>query len=100
MVALRTKQQADNNYYRGEMMDSYIVRIYRRSQDDPGELAGLVEMVGTSERLSFRDFPELTYVLRRMLKQGEEGAVVTLQQTGATSKSRRAGRILAAGLKG
>lgn len=82
------------------MMDSYIVRIYRRGQDDPGELAGLVEMVGTSERMSFRDFPELTSVLRRMLKQGEGSAVVNLQQTAATSKSDTAGLNLVAGHKG
>ncbi len=66
-------------------MDSYIVRIYRKGQDNTGELAGLVEMVGTSERLSFRNFPELSSVLRRMLEQGEDGAVVELQQNGATS---------------
>jgi len=82
------------------VMDSYIVRIYRRGQEDPGELAGLVEMVGTSERLSFRNFPELSSVLRHMLKPGEEGAVVKLQQTAATAKPDRSGLNLAAGHKG
>ena len=64
-------------------MDSYIVRIYRRSQGDPDELAGLVETVGTSERLSFRNFPELTSVLRRMLEHSGVDAVVKSQQTEA-----------------
>lgn len=82
------------------MMESYIVRIYRRGRDNAGELAGLVEMVGTSERLSFRDFPELSAVLRRLLKQGEDGAVVKLQQNGATSTTDRAGLNLVAGHKG
>ena len=81
-------------------MDSYIVRIYRRGQDDPGELAGLVEIVGTSERLSFKNFPELTTVLRHMLKQGGNNDVVKLQQTAATSKSDRTGLNLVAGHKG
>lgn len=81
-------------------MDSYIVRIYRRGQDDPGELAGLVEMVGTSERLSFRNFPELSSVLRRMLKLGEDGAVVKMQPAGATSIADGSGLNLAAGRKG
>jgi hypothetical protein len=81
-------------------MDSYIVRIYRRGQDDPGDLAGLVEMVGTSDRLSFRNFPELTSVLRRMLKQGGDDAVLKLQQTDSTVTGGRAGLNLVAGYKG
>lgn len=64
-------------------MDSYIVRIYRRSQGDPDELAGLVETVGTSERSSFRNFTELTSVLRSMLQHSGTGAVVKLHQTEA-----------------
>lgn len=82
------------------MMDSYIVRIYRRGQDDPGDLAGLVEVVGTSDRLSFRNFPELTTVLRRMLKQGGDDAVLKLQQADATVTGGRAGLNLVAGHKG
>jgi hypothetical protein len=81
-------------------MDSYIVRIYRRGQDDPGDLAGLVEVVGTSDRLSFRNFPELTTVLRRMLKQGGDDAVLKLQQADATVTGGGAGLNLVAGHKG
>ena len=81
-------------------MDSYIVRIYRRGQDDPGDLAGLVEMVGTSDRLSFRNFSELTSVLRRMLKQGRDNADLKLQQADSTVAGGRAGLNLVAGYKG
>lgn len=81
-------------------MDSYIVRIYRRGQDDSGDLAGLVEMVGTNDRLSFRNFPELTSVLRRMLKQGGGDAVLKLQQADTTVSGGRAGLNLVAGHKG
>ncbi len=81
-------------------MDSYIVRIYRRDQDDPGELAGLVEMVGTSDRLSFRNFPELTSVLRSMLTQCGDDAVVKLQQAGASVNGGRTALNLVVGNKG
>jgi hypothetical protein len=81
-------------------MDSYIVRIYRRGQDDPGELAGLVEMVGTSDRLSFRNFPELTSVLRCMLEQGGDDSNLKLQQADAKVNRNRAGLNLVAGNKG
>ena len=81
-------------------MDSYIVRVYRRGQDNPGELAGLVEMVGTNERLSFRNFPELATVLRRMLRQDGNIDVVKMQQTTATSKPDLGGLNLVAGHKG
>jgi hypothetical protein len=64
-------------------MDSYIVRIYRNSQGDPDELAGLVETVGSKERLSFRNFTELTSVLQRVLKHGVADSVVNLQQAEA-----------------
>ena len=64
-------------------MDSSIVRIYRRSQGNPDELAGLVEKVGNNERSSFRNFPELTSVLRHMFELDGADAIVNLQQTEA-----------------
>jgi hypothetical protein len=82
MVTLRIIIQVDASIS-GGVMDSYIVRIYRKSQGDSGELAGLVETVGTSDRMSFRNFPELTSVLRRMLEHKQADAVVKIQQTEA-----------------
>jgi hypothetical protein len=81
-------------------MESYIVRIYRKAQGEPDELAGLVETVGTSERLSFRTFPELTSVLRRMLRQDDGVAVVNTEQTGTDGGAERVGLNLIAGHKG
>jgi hypothetical protein len=82
-------------------MDSYIVRIYRKGEGDhPDELAGLVETVGTSERLSFRNFPELTSVLRHMLEHDGADTVVNLQQTGIEAKPDRGNLNLVAGHKG
>jgi len=81
-------------------MDSYIVRIYRRIHGDSDELAGLVETVGTSERLPFRNFPELTSVLRHMLGHDSDDAVVKLQQTGTEEKPDTVNLNLVAGHKG
>jgi hypothetical protein len=81
-------------------MDSYIVRIYRRSQGDSDELAGLVETVGTSERLPFRNFSELSSVLHRMLGHNGNDAVVKQQQTGTEAKPDGLNLNLVAGYKG
>lgn len=81
-------------------MESYIVRIYRKSQGVSDELAGLVETVGTSERLSFRNFPELTSVLRRMLQRDGDVAVVNAGPSDNEARAERAGLNLIAGHKG
>ncbi|MGD8618973.1 MAG: hypothetical protein PVH54_07250 [Gammaproteobacteria bacterium] len=81
-------------------MDSYIVRIYRRSQGDSDELAGLVETVGTSERLAFRNFSELASVLHRMLEHNGNDALVRQQQSGTEAEPDRLNLNLVAGLKG
>ena len=39
-------------------MESFIVRIYRRSRTKPGEIAGLVETVGSDENKAFHSFAE------------------------------------------
>jgi hypothetical protein len=57
-------------------------------------------MVGTSDRLSFRNFSELTSVLRRLLKQGGDDAVLKRQQADSPVTSGRAGLNLVAGYKG
>ncbi len=44
-------------------MDSYVVRIYRRSAADPEQAAGEVEIVDTRERRAFTDFKELQRIL-------------------------------------
>lgn len=43
-------------------MDSYVVRIYRRT-DDPPEFAGQVEKAGTSMKVNFHNSSELVRVL-------------------------------------
>ena len=40
-------------------MDSYIIRIYRRSVEHGRELAGLVERIGNGKRQAFGNSEEL-----------------------------------------
>ena len=53
-------------------MDCYIVRIYRRSRSKSGEeVAGLLEEVGTDQRLSFQTFSELVSTIKQVVGRGE-----------------------------
>lgn len=42
---------------------SYIVRIYRRGEDDPRMVVGTVEQVGEKMKIGFTDFEELRLIL-------------------------------------
>lgn len=44
-------------------MDSYIVRLYRRDNENPENLVGLVETVGAEEKRSFHTVKELMAIL-------------------------------------
>ena len=44
-------------------MENYIVRIYRRDQDKPTEIAGLVELVEAEKRQAFKNIDELSQIL-------------------------------------
>ena len=44
--------------------ESYIVRIYRRSEAIDGGIAGLVELPGQDTRVAFRSFHELQEILQ------------------------------------
>jgi hypothetical protein len=46
-------------------MDSYIVRIYRRSGGKPRILVGTVETAGTRRKIAFSNIEELWEILRR-----------------------------------
>ena len=49
-------------------MDSYIVRVYRRSTSTSGEeVAGLVEEVGTDQRRSFQTISGLVTTIRQLI---------------------------------
>ena len=54
-------------------MESYIVRVYRRGRNDPNEVAGLVESVGSDERKTFQTFNGLVSAIRQVLGEDECG---------------------------
>lgn len=43
--------------------ESYIIRVYRREEEDAKSLVGTIEIVETQEKRSFRDFNELKDIL-------------------------------------
>jgi hypothetical protein len=49
-------------------MESYIVRIYRRNIDDPREIIGFVEIVGSDMKKSFNTFDELRMIINNEMK--------------------------------
>ena len=44
-------------------MENFIVRIYRRDQDKPDEIAGLVELVEAEKKQAFKNMDELSQIL-------------------------------------
>jgi hypothetical protein len=64
-------------------MESFIVRVYRRSRTIPGEMAGLVETVGTDERRAFQSIAGLIRAL--------QNAILSVSDTGSASASGHAG---------
>ena len=44
---------------KGQTLDSYIIRIYRRGVEHGRELAGLVERIGNGKRQAFGNSEEL-----------------------------------------
>jgi hypothetical protein len=55
-------------------MESFIVRVYRRSRAKPGEIAGLVETVGSDEKKAFHSFAGLITALKHVVVHGETKA--------------------------
>ena len=52
-------------------MESFIVRVYRRSRTKTGEITGLVETVGTDEKTVFHTFAGLITALKHAVLRGE-----------------------------
>jgi len=46
-----------------DLMDSYLVRIYRRSKDDPEQVVGVVEEIDSGLNRSFQDMAQLAKML-------------------------------------
>jgi len=56
-------------------MNSYLVRIYRKAEDNPRVLVGVVEEVGKKEKKAFNSLNELWDILnqRKELKKRKPG---------------------------
>jgi len=70
-------------------MESFIVRVYRRSRTKPGEIAGLVETVGTDEKRAFQTFAGLITALKHAVLHVESPALHPPEQVGYTSSDKK-----------
>ena len=59
---------------KGQTLDSYIIRIYRRSVERGRELAGLVERIGNGKRQAFGNSEELWAFLTERQPSRRSGA--------------------------
>jgi hypothetical protein len=50
-------------------MNSYLVRIYRRAEDNPRMLVGVVEEVGGNDKRAFHNLYELWDILNSVKKE-------------------------------
>lgn len=46
-------------------MENYMVRIYRRDEEDPEKIAGILEAPGVEEKRVFKSFEELREIMGR-----------------------------------
>ena len=54
-------------------MDSYVIRIYRRNDNSPQDLVGLVELVDVNKERVFTNFEELRAILMCRQAPAESG---------------------------
>ncbi len=52
-------------------MDSYLVRIYRREEDNPRLLVGVVEQPGANGKKAFQNLYELWDILNPVKRPGQ-----------------------------
>ena len=73
-------------------MESFIVRVYRRSRTKPREIAGLVETVGTDEKRAFQTFAGLITALKHAVLGAETSKVNSIERgTYAPTDKKQAG---------
>jgi len=70
-------------------MESFIVRVYRRSRTKPGEVAGLVESVGTDEKRAFQSFTGLISVLKNAILRGDTSPVNSVERAGYSAPDKK-----------
>ncbi len=71
------------------MFESHVVRIYRRNEEKPGEVAGLVESIGNEKKLPFKNYAGLVSIMRELIYKDEiHDTVVPLREAGKDSKKK------------
>ncbi len=65
----------------GGIMNSYLVRIYRKAENNPRMLVGVVEEPGVKEKKAFHNLQELWDILNPVKK--------VLMSSGKTKNSKR-----------
>ena len=78
-------------------MDSYIVRVYRRSPGTSGDkVAGLIEEVGTDQSRSFQTISGLVTTIRQLIGRDnlEQSNVCELYPENAGVNVKRKGQML------
>jgi hypothetical protein len=70
-------------------MESFIVRVYRRSRTKPGEIAGLVETVGSDEKRAFQSFAALISLLKNAILRGDTTAVNSVEHDAYSSSDKK-----------
>jgi hypothetical protein len=56
-------------FFKVGVMNSYLVRIYRRAEDNPRMLVGVVEEVGGNDKKAFHNVHELWDILNSVEKE-------------------------------
>jgi hypothetical protein len=56
-----------------DLMESFIIRLYRFEKDNPRSLVGLVEIVGKKGRMAFTNMDELWEILNSSIGDEKEG---------------------------
>jgi len=57
-------------------MNSYVVRIYRETANNPRNFVGIVEEVGAGEKRAFTSLDELWMILNPAGRRGKAGKIV------------------------
>ena len=70
-------------------MESFIVRVYRRSCTKTGEMAGLVETVGTDEKRVFHTFAGLITALKHAVLRGETKTAIPVELASKTPSDKK-----------
>ena len=50
-------------------MESYLIRIYRREKDNPENIVGIIEEIGSKEKHSFKNLSELGKIICPTIKK-------------------------------